>query len=352
MLKPVALSVAIVGTFFASCARSEDITIQGAGATFPAPLYSKWVAAYNKANPGIKVDYQAIGSGGGIKGITDRTVQFGASDAPVIDETKAGFAKSIMHIPTVSGSVVMIYNLPTVKALTLSGDVIADIYLGKITKWNDARIIALNVGVELPAKDIVVAHRSDGSGTTWIFTNYLSKVSAEWKAKVGNATSVKWPCGVGGKGGDGPAASVKAGEGGIGYVELSYAEKLKLPYSTLINKAGKPVRASVDGVMAAAKNTADIPDDMCISITDAPGDDSYPICGYTYLLVYRDVSYFKSKEQAEALVTFLHWCLMDGMVMAKPNYAPLNEDIRTKLLARLKTIVFNGERLLTANNAN
>ncbi|MEI6235797.1 MAG: phosphate ABC transporter substrate-binding protein PstS [Planctomycetota bacterium] len=335
----------VLACAFMGAVRAENVTIQGAGATFPAPLYAKWIEAANKANPSTKIDYQAIGSGGGIKGITDKTVQFGASDAPMTDDQMAA-AKGCMHIPTVSGSVVMIYNLPTVKELKLSGEVIADIFLGKITKWNDAKLVALNAGVELPAKDIVVAHRSDGSGTSWIFTNYLSKVSAEWKTKAGNATSVKWPCGVGGKGNDGVAAAAKASEGGIGYVELAYAEKVKLPYATQINKAGKAVHATIEGIMAAAKNSSEVPEDMRVSITDAAGDDSYPICGYTYLLVYQDLSYLKNKDQAAELVKFLNWCITDGQAMAKPNYSPLSADLQAKAAAKLKTIVFDGQPLM------
>src|SRR5258708_27627116 len=259
-----------------SYAQSESI--QGAGATFPAPLYAKWIAAYNAAHPNVKVDYQAIGSGGGIKGITDRTVQFAGSDAPMTDDqlkTAAANGK-ILHLPTVAGPVVLSYNLPGIKGLRLDGDTVAGIYLGKITKWNDPAVAKLNSGVALPATDIAVVHRADGSGTTWIFTNYLSKVSADWKKQVGNATSVKWPVGLAGPKNDGVAAQVKATEGAIGYLELAYAEKGGFEYATQINKAGKEVRASIDGVVAAAKNAvADFPADMRVSITNAPGDDSY-----------------------------------------------------------------------------
>ncbi len=347
MSKFVALSVIFASALLALGARAESVTIQGAGATFPAPLYAKWIEAYNKANPNTKIDYQAIGSGGGIKGITDRTVQFAGSDAPMTDDQLKGAPAPVLHIPTVSGPVVMIYNLPTVKELKLDGSVIAEIFMGKITKWNDPKIAALNSGAELPAKDIVVAHRSDGSGTSWIFTNYLSKVSDAWKAKVGNATSVKWPVGLGGKGNDGVAAAVKGVEGGIGYTELAFAEKSKLPFATQINKNGKPVIASVDGVVAAAKNSvAQFPPDMRVSITDAPGDDSYPICGFTYLLVYQDMSYLKNKDQASEVLKFIHWGVTDGQAMAKPNYAPLPAEVQEKVTTELKKIVFDGQPLL------
>ncbi|HLX64298.1 MAG TPA: phosphate ABC transporter substrate-binding protein PstS [Planctomycetota bacterium] len=336
------LACALIG----AGAHAETITIQGAGATFPAPLYAKWVAKYNADHPNVKVDYQAIGSGGGIKGITDRTVQFGASDGPLTDDQLKAAPGAIIHIPMVSGPEVMIYNLPTVKeTLKLNGDVIAGMYLGKITKWNDPKIAALNPGVALPDIDLVVTHRSDGSGTTWIFTNYLSKVSAEWKTKVGNATSVKWPVGLGGKGNDGTAASVKGVPGGIGYVELAFADKAGLPYATQINKAGKEVRASVDGVIAAAKNSTEIPEDMRVSITDAPGDDSYPISGFTYLLVYQDMSYLKNKEQAMEVVKFINWCLTEGQSMAKPNYAPLADAVQKKAIEKVKSIIVDGVAL-------
>ena len=347
MSKFVALSIMFASALLALGARAESVTIQGAGATFPAPLYAKWIEAYNKANPNTKIDYQAIGSGGGIKGITDRTVQFAGSDAPMTDDQLKGAPAPVLHIPTVSGPVVMIYNLPTVKELKLDGSVIAEIFMGKITKWNDPKIAALNSGVELPAKDIVVAHRSDGSGTSWIFTNYLSKVSDAWKTKVGNATSVKWPVGLGGKGNDGVAAAVKGTEGGFGYTELAFAEKSKLPYATQINKNGKPVIASVDGVVAAAKNSvAQFPPDMRVSITDATGDDSYPICGFTYLLVYQDMSYLKNKDQATEVLKFIQWGITDGQAMAKPNYSPLPAEVQEKVTAALKTIVFDGQPLL------
>ncbi|MGD0089749.1 MAG: phosphate ABC transporter substrate-binding protein PstS [Planctomycetota bacterium] len=337
------LALAVIG----SAARAESTTLQGAGATFPAPLYAKWIDAYNKANPEVKVDYQAIGSGGGIKGITDRTVVFAGSDAPMTDEQLQAAPGKILHIPTVSGPVVMIYNLPEAKELRLDGAAVADIFLGKITKWNDPKLRALNAGVNLPDKDIVVAHRSDGSGTTWIFTNYLSKASDEWKKTVGNATSVKWPVGLGGKGNQGVAASVKGAEGGIGYVELAYAETAALPYAAQVNQGGKAVRASIDGVVAAAQNSiSGFPEDMRVSITDAPGGDSYPICGFTYLLIYQDLSYLKNRQTAEEVLKFINWGVHEGQGMAKPNYAPLPQEAQQKVEAKLKSVVFDGQPVL------
>ena len=347
MSKFVALSVMYASALLALGAHAESVTIQGAGSTFVAPLMARWTNEYNKANPSVKVDYSATGSGGGIKGITDRTIQFGATDGPMTDEQLKAAPGPILHIPTVSGPEVMIYNLPTVKDLRLSGDVVAEIYLGKITKWNDPKIVALNSGVELPAKDIVVAHRSDGSGTTWIFTNYLSKVSAEWKKKAGNATSVKWPTGVGGKGNAGVAAAVKNSEGGIGYVELAFAVEGNLSYATQINKSGKAVRASMEGVVAAQKNSvSEFPADMRVSITDAGGDESYPICGFVYLLIYQDLSYMKDSAKAMEVVKYANWCVTEGQAMAKPNYSPLPAEVQAKVEAQLKTIVFDGQPLL------
>ena len=339
--------VAACAALTVGMAQAENIEIHGAGATFPAPLYAKWVAEFNKVNAAVKVDYQAIGSGGGIKGITDRTVQFAGSDAPMSDEQLKAAPAKILHIPTVAGPVVLIYKLEGVQSLNLNGETVAEIYLGKITKWNDPKLVALNAGVQLPDKDIVVVHRSDGSGTSWIFTNYLAKVSPDWKKGVGNATSVKWPTGLGGKGNDGVAQAVQNADGGIGYVEMAYAESAKLLYATQINKAGKGVRATVEGVVEAAKNSAqDFPDDMRVSITDAAGDASYPICGFTYLLVYEDMSYMKNKEQATQLLGFINWAEHEGQELAKPSYARLPAEVQKKVEAKLKTIVCDGQPIL------
>ena len=325
----------------------QNVEIHGAGATFPAPLYAKWIAEYNNAQQNVKLDYQAIGSGGGIKGITDRTVQFGASDGPMTDEQlKEASAKNggdkIVHLPTLAGPDVIIYKLEGVSDLVLDGETIAHIYLGKITKWNDPKIAKLNKAA-LPDKDIVVAHRSDGSGTTWIFTNYLCKVSPEWSKSAGNATSVKWPVGIGGKGSDGVAAAVNNSDGGIGYVELAYVENAKLSCAAVVNKAGKAVKPTIDGVNEAAKNSAEIPDDFRISITDAPGDASYPISGYTYLLVYEDLSYLKNKALASEMLKFIEWCENNGQDMAAPGYARLSKELQQKVAEKLKTIKFDGE---------
>lgn len=351
MLRQIALTLvagAVSLLALAAPARAET-KVQGSGATFPAPLYAKWIEAYNKTHPDVKVDYQAIGSGGGIKGITDRTVIFAGSDAPMSADQEKKASAPILHLPTIAGPAVMIYNLPGVKAeLSLNAQAIADIYLGKITKWDDAAIKALNPGVELPSKPISVVHRSDGSGTTYIFTNYLAKVSKEWADKVGNATAVEWPAGQGGKGNDGVAAAVKSTEGAIGYVEFAYAIKNSLAYATQINKDGKPVRASIEGVVAATSNSLSaFPADLKVSITEAPGAESYPICGFTYLLVYEDLSYLKDKTLASSLVNYVQWCVTDGQEMAKDlGYAKLPKEAQDKVLAKLKTIKFDGEPLL------
>ena len=352
-MKMLTMRVAIIAAAMlgSSTTYAQSVEIHGAGATFPAPLYAKWIAAYNNAQQNAKTDYQAIGSGGGIKGITDRTVEFGASDGPMTDAQLKQAAEGnggvkILHIPTVAGSEAMIYNLPGVTNLILNGPVIAEIYHATITKWNDPKITAINPGVALPDKDIVVIHRSDGSGTTWIFTNYLSKVSPEWKKSVGNATSVKWPTGLGGKGNDGVAAEVKNAEGGIGYVELAFAENGKFSYASLINKAGKSVKPSNDGVYEAAKNSPDMPDDFRLSITDAPGDGSYPISGFTYLLIYEDLSYLKNKDKAVELLKFAEWCITKGQDTAAPDYAKLSPEMQKKVQERLKSFVFDGQPVL------
>jgi phosphate transport system substrate-binding protein len=327
---------------------NADTRIQGAGATFPAPLYAKWTQTYNNAHPDVKVDYSAIGSGGGIKSITDRVVQFAGSDAPMTKDQESKAPATLLHLPTVAGPVVLTYNLPGLSSdIKIDGDTLANIYLNKITKWNDPKLVALNAGVALPDAPIVVVHRSDGSGTTFVFTNYLSKVSADWKENVGNATSVQWPTGLGGKGNDGVAAAVKNTQGGIGYIELAYALKNKLPFATQINKDGKEVRASIAGVESAiAHSVTDFPADLKVSITDASGPDSYPICGFTYFLVYDDLSYLQDKGLAQNTVDFINWCETDGQNAANElGYAKLPKDAQDKVLAKIKAIKFDGEPL-------
>ena len=286
------LVLAIIGGAIACSGGGSggNVSLQGAGATFPYPLYLKWLNEYTKAHANVRLDYQSIGSGGGIKQIQAQTVDFGASDAPMTDADLKAAPGPIIHIPTVLGAVVLTYNLPeAAKPLRFSPDVIADIFLGKITKWNDARIAADNSDANLPAKDITVVHRADGSGTSFVFTDYLSKVSTEWKGKVGADKSPKWPVGQGGKGNEGVTGQIKQQPNTIGYVELAYAVQNKLPVALIKNKAGSFIEPSIDAVTAAAAGAiADTPKDLRVSITDAGGATAYPISSYTYILVYQD----------------------------------------------------------------
>jgi phosphate transport system substrate-binding protein len=324
-------------------ANPSGLTIQGAGATFPYPLYSKWISEYNKKNPSLKIDYQSIGSGGGIKPITERTVDFGASDAPMNDEQLKAAPKEILHIPTVLGAVVVTYNLPEVTApLQLDGPTVAAIFMGQIKKWNDPKIAASNEGVALPDKDIAVVHRSDGSGTTAIFVDYMAKVSPEWKDKVGVGTSVNWPTGIGGKGNEGVSGSVKQTPGSIGYVELIYAKQNSLAVASIKNSAGKFVVPSLESVTAAASGVAArIPDDLRVSVTNADGDASYPISGFTYLLVYKDQD---DATKAKALVEFIWWALSEGEKMASDlGYSALPAEVLTKAQAKVRLINVGGK---------
>lgn len=316
---------------------SAQLTINGAGATFPYPIYSKWFDAYTKVDPSVRFNYQSIGSGGGQKQILAQTVDFGASDGPMSDENLAKAPSKLLHIPTVAGAVVISYNLPGDPTLKLDGPTLAGIYLGTIKKWNDPKIAALNPGLKLPDEDIVVVHRSDGSGTTFIFTDYLSKVSADWKAKVGHNTSVRWPVGLGGKGNEGVAGQVKQTPNSIGYVELIYAIQNRMKYAELRNADGAFVEASPDSVTAAMA-TAQIPDDFRFSITNASGKESYPIAGATWLLVYARQ---KDAAKGKKLVEFLKWSQTKGEEMAKDlDYAPLPENLRARVLKRIDEIKF------------
>ena len=314
---------------------SAQMMINGAGATFPYPIYSKWFDEYTKVDPSVRFNYQSIGSGGGQKQILAQTVDFGASDGPMSDENLAKAPGKLLHIPTVAGAVVMVSNLPGNPNLKLDGDTIAGIYLGQIKKWNDPKLTALNPGVKLPDQDIVVVHRSDGSGTTFIFTDYLSKVSPEWKQKAGNNTSVNWPVGIGGKGNEGVSGQVKQTPGAIGYVELIYATQNKMSYAELKNSTGEFVKPTIESVTAALA-TANIPDDFRFSMTNAPGKDAYPICGATWLLVYEQQ---KDAAKGKKLVEFLKWAATKGEGMAKNlDYAPLPESVQARVLKRIDEI--------------
>jgi phosphate transport system substrate-binding protein len=346
--KTVACSLAVLVLLaFAGCGGgpSNEIRLQGAGATFPMPLYQKWISEYGKLNPNIKIDYQSIGSGGGIKQIQSRTVDFGASDSPMKDEDLKAAPGPILHVPTVLGAVVLTYNLQGVsQPLRFAPDVIADIFLGKIKKWNDPRIKADNSGATIPDLDITVVHRSDGSGTSAVFTDYLSKVSPEWKEKVGSGTSPNWPVGIGGKGNEGVTGQVKNTPNTIGYVELAYAVQNKLPVALIKNKSGNFVEAAVDAVTAAAAGAiASTPEDLRVSITDAPGPTAYPISSYTYILVYKEQP---DATKGKALVDFLWWGIHDGEKFAKDlQYAPLPDEIVKRAEQKINSITAAGRPL-------
>jgi phosphate transport system substrate-binding protein len=321
--------------FGLSATASAQMMINGAGATFPYPIYSKWFDEYAKVDPSVRFNYQSIGSGGGQKQILAQTVDFGASDGPMSDENLSKAPGKILHIPTVAGAVVITYNLDGNPALKLDAETIANIFLGKIKNWNDPKIAASNPGAKLPDKEIVVVHRSDGSGTTFIFTDYLSKISGEWKEKAGNNTSVNWPTGIGGKGNEGVAGQVKQTPGALGYVELIYATQNKMPYAEVKNAAGEFMKPTLESITAALA-TADIPDDFRFSMTNAPGKDAYPIAGATWLLVYQQQ---KDAAKGKKLVEFLKWSLTDGEKMAKDlQYAPLPESVQQRVLTRIGEI--------------
>ena len=316
-------ALAVLALAAALPAGAQDLQIDGAGATFPNPIYSKWFAEYNKLHPNVKINYQSIGSGGGIRQLTNQTVFFGATDGPMTNEQIQAAGARILHLPTVLGGVVPVYNVPGVSGdLRFSGALLADIFLGKVTKWNDPAIAKENPWVSLPASDVTVVHRADGSGTSYIFCDFLAKTSPEWKQKVGVATSVNWPTGVGGKGNEGVAGLVKQTPGSIGYVELIYALQNKIPFGAVKNSAGEYLKASLESVTAAAAGTeGKMPADFRVSITNAPGRNAYPIASFTWLLFYESP---KDKAKAKAMVDFMRWALADGQKYAPElGYAPL-----------------------------
>jgi phosphate transport system substrate-binding protein len=331
-------ALAALSVLGAGAAAQQKVQINGAGATFPYPIYSKWFSEYNKLHPDVQINYQSIGSGGGIQQLTKQTVFFGATDGPMTNDQIQSAPGRVLHFPTVLGAVVPVYNLPNLNAdLKFSGAVLADIFLGKITKWNDPAIASLNAGVSLPASDITVAHRADGSGTTYIWVDYLSKVSPEWKNKVGIATSVNWPTGVGGRGNEGVAGLVRQTPGAIGYVELIYALQTKIAYGSVQNAAGESVKASVNSVTAAAAEAVSkMPADFRVSITNAPGKGVYPISSFTWILLYEAS---KDKGQAKTMVDFMKWALTDGQkYCADLGYAPLPDAVVKLELAALGKI--------------
>ena len=339
MRVPKWLTAAVGGILLSGAAATAPAEqINGAGATFPYPIYSKWFSEYNKQHPDIEINYQSIGSGGGIRQLSNQTVFFGASDGPMTPDQMQNAPGKILHLPTVLGAVVPIYNIPGVDTqLKFSGKVLADIILGKVAKWDDPAIASLNPGVKLPSSDITVAHRSDGSGTTYIFVDYLSKVSPEFKSKVGVATSVNWPVGVGGKGNEGVAGLVKQTPGSIGYVELIYAKQNKIDYGSVQNMEGEYVVASLESVTAAAAIAAkQMPPDFRVSITNAPGKGVYPISSFTWLLFYENP---KDKPKAKTMVEFMKWALNDGQKFAQDlGYAPLPPEVVALEMEALKKI--------------
>ena len=323
---------------------AAQVQLNGAGATFPNIIYSNWMLTYNQTHPDVKLNYQSIGSGGGIRQFSDGTVDFGATDAPMSDSAIAAISGNVLHIPTVMGAVVVIYNLQGVsQAVRFTPDVLADIFLGKVTKWNDARLASINPGVTLPAADIIVVHRAEGSGTSFAFTDYLSKVSPEWQQKVGKGPSVNWPVGLGGRGSEGVSATVSQTPGAMGYVELAYATTNKIQFGTVRNSSGNWITPTLEAVTAAAAgamkdmgpNT-----DFRVSITNSSGAQAYPISTFTWLLVHKTYS---DTAKARALVHFIWWAESDGQAKAPElGYAPLPKELHPWIEARLKSVLAGG----------
>jgi phosphate transport system substrate-binding protein len=334
------LVVALGLAFALGCSQKQEVAqaqtlINGAGSSFDNPAFMMWKDAYAKNDKNVEINYKSVGSGAGIKQLTSQTVDFGASDAPMTDDAMKAAPGKILHIPVVAGAVAITYNLPGSPQLKLDDAALAGIYLGEITKWNDAKIAALNAGVKLPNQDIIVVHRSDGSGTSFIFTDYLSAVSKVWATKVGKATSVSWPAGVGGQGNEGVSGQVKQLPGAIGYVELAYAKQNKLPVAELKNAAGKFVGPSPESV-SKAMATATIPDDFRFSMVNAPGEGAYPIAGASWVLLYEKPA---DAKKGKMLVNFLKWCVTEGQKTSpKLDYAPLPDSVQQRALKLLETL--------------
>jgi phosphate transport system substrate-binding protein len=329
------MAVAAAALVCATASISQAQKLNGAGATFPYPIYSKWFSEFSQQHPGVEVNYQSIGSGGGIRQVTAGTVDFGASDGPMTDEQLKASKVKIQHIPTVLGAVVPIFNIPGVTTLHIAPDVLADIYLGKISNWSDARLAKDNPGVSLPNQDIVVVHRSDSSGTTYIFTDYLAKVSKDWAGGPGKGTAPSWPKGVGAKGNEGVAGFVRQMPGGIGYVELIYALQNKIPFGAIRNSAGNWVTASIAGVTEAAASIKTMPADYRVSITNAPGAQAYPISSFTWLLIPNPA---KDTANGKVLVEFLKWMLQHQSEVTALYYAPLPASVCQSVSATIGTL--------------
>jgi len=341
MMKRIVKQAALIAVLATAVASAQQTLINAAGATFPYPMYSKWFDGYHKKFPAFAFSYQSIGSGGGIKQVTEGTVDFGASDGPMTDvqikefRDKHGFG--ILHFPTVMGADVPVYNVAGINTdLNFTPEALAGIFLGKITKWNDPELMKANPGLKLPAADIIVVHRSDGSGTSYIWTDYLSKVSKEWETKVGRGTSVNWPVGLGGKGNEGVSGQVQQTPNSIGYVELIYAVQNKMKTGKVKNLAGAWVQASLGGVTAAAASSKEMPEDFRVSITNAPGKDAYPISSFTWLLIPEKIS---DPTKKKAIKDFLAWMLADGQTMTSAlAYAPLPKAVVAKELKAIAKI--------------
>lgn len=324
---------------------AAETKLQGAGATFPAPIYQRWIAEFQKSHPDVRIDYQAIGSGGGIKGITERTVDFGASDAPMTRKELTAAGNDVVQIPTVAGAVVMAYNLPGVQGLKLDGPTVGDIFLGKIKNWNDPKIAAMNPGVSLPDQQITPVHRTDGSGTNFIFTNYLAESSPEFKEKVGTGKSVEWPGGQGGKGSDGVTQIVQGTKGAIAYVEIAYAHQNHISSALMKNKDGQFVEANADSVSAAGEGAVSQMDKtLAVNIWNQPGAKAYPIASFTYLLVHKDLAYLKDPAKAKVLVEFLKYSTGEGeKLAAELDYAPLAPAVQQKVNAAIESLQWDGK---------
>jgi len=340
------LRVALLGTLLCSLGLQAQTVIQGAGATFPYPLYSKWISEYRKVNPQVNINYQSIGSGGGIKQITERTVDFGATDAPMSASELAKVKSTLHHIPMTLGAVVIAYNVPDVATgLKLTPEALSGMFLGQITKWNDPKLASLNPGMKLPATPITVAYRTDGSGTTAVFTDYLAKVSMDWKSKVGAGKSVKFPSGLGAKGNEGVTGLVKSTPGAIGYLEMAYAKQNNLAVAAIRNKNGKFVMPTPEGVTSAASGN-EIPADLCLAITDGSGAKDYPISSFSYILVYQEQ---QDGTKGKVLADFLWWATHEGQKFAAAlDYAPLPaKDMVPRIEAKLRTLKAGGQRLVS-----
>jgi phosphate transport system substrate-binding protein len=339
----IVVALIILGGMWATAVAAEQELI-GAGATFPFPLYSKMFDVYSKEY-GAKVNYQAIGSGGGIRQLISKTVDFGGSDAIMTDEDAKAAGAPVLHIPTCAGAVVVTYNLPGDPEIKLTPDVVADIFLGKITKWDDPRIVSQNSGLKLPSMNITVVHRSDGSGTTNIFSDYLSKASKDWKDKVGAGTALNWPVGLGAKGNPGVAGLVKQTPGSVGYVELIYALQNKMPYGSVQNKKGRFVKPDLATTSAAAN--INLPDDMRVSLTDTTSAEGYPIAGFTWILVYKEQKYGdRTEEKAKTLVRLLSWMVHEGQKYAEPmHYAPLSKTAVEKADKLIASVTYGGRAM-------